>query len=382
MFGILLVLFSSYAYGIGVSPAKVTAPFKPGKEGGFVLEVFNIGASGETTARVYYEGALAKYVTTPNQTITIPPNVKLPLEVKYNIPPDVEIAGPQGFKVLIEEGAPKSGGMFAVTTGVIVVVQINIPYPGQYPEMRVSVPDVREGEDASITVSITNKGNQTISNARLELSVEDNDGKEVFSASESGITIASQKTTSVSKKVPSRNFKPGKYTAKAEFFYSGKTRKAEAVFHIGTRSINILDYTREIEQGKINKFEVKVENAWNEPIKGVYAVISVGDQSSKTPTLDLGSFSEGTLTGFIDAGNMGLGTRKGNIAVFAGDEKFDEKSIRVEVVEARPEEKAPEKEKPSSGGVPPAYLFFALGVLITVVIVLIADIIWLRKRKG
>lgn len=111
----------------------------------------------------------------------------------------------------------------------------------------------------------------------------------------------------------------GVYTAVAVVDY-GKEIKQEKEFKIGTLEIKIISYTKNFQQGKINKFDIGIESFWNEEIKDVYASVSVTNEGIildqlKTPEIDLKPWASENLTGFVDFQETPTGKYKAGIYV-------------------------------------------------------------------
>jgi len=101
----------------------------------------------------------------------------------------------------------------------------------------------------------------------------------------------------------------------------GKKIEIEELFRVGYLFVNITDYSYEFESGKINEFNVEVENLWNQKLEDVYAEVSVTDQGKildeiKTFSIDLKPWQKTNLTGFFDATSITEGRYIANIRVF------------------------------------------------------------------
>ena len=132
--------------------------------------------------------------------------------------------------------------------------------------------------------------------------------------------------------------------------------------------LNLKNYTKEVQQGKINKFDIEVESLWNSKMDNVYAEIELGGISAKTDEISLAPWGSAVLSAYLDAASLEPKDYKGNLKMhYVG--KIKEEVIDVSVVEKK------EFLSPNAS----TYLLVAI-----IVLLLIANIILIRhflKKK-
>jgi len=96
--------------------------------------------------------------------------------------------------------------------------------------------------------------------------------------------IKSQERIELKKILDTRGYNPGVYRALAIVDY-GRLAKSESRFNIGELIIHLVNYTKQVEIGGINSFDIEIESGWNNKIDGAYAEVFISNSS-----VDLFSF--------------------------------------------------------------------------------------------
>ena len=132
---------------------------------------------------------------------------------------------------------------------------------------------------------------------------------------------------------------PGMYTAKAKVTYDNKIVQIEKNFSIGEKVLELKSVeVKSFILGGIAKFEMAVDNKWNEEIKNVYSQTNVFDSKRnlivdfKSPTYDIVALSNQTFFSYWDTENIKPGLYDASIYL-RYDEKFSKKNVQFEVNE-------------------------------------------------
>ena len=164
----------------------------------------------------------------------------------------------------------------------------------------------------------------------------------------------------------------GTYNAIATLNYDGKTKEDKKSFRIGELNIEIINYTKEFEKNKINKFDVKIESGWGNKIEGVYGEIKINNDTIKTPNINLGPWDKKTITTYWDTNNVETGFYDAEIIIHYNGKTTIEKG-KVSVIE----------KKEILTEIPGVISFNTITVLVLIIILLIIiDIIWITKKRA
>jgi hypothetical protein len=294
------------------------------------------------------------------------------------LPEKLEKPGPNSLYVQAKEINSQSGAVALAAVRAPVI--ISMPYPGYYAEMSLDAPNINEGETQEFLVKVTNLGTNRLERVYAVIELYDSAGK-IKTLTTDTISMDPTAVSELKENMVSTGLKPGIYLAKATLYYDGgNTREAEKNFTIGTLYVQINRYTPEMEQGKLNKFEVEILNKWNALIPGVYGNISFEGTDVKTPSVDLQPLGTDKVFGYIDTANQAFGDHDIKIAIHYAD-KTTVTNGKVKIVPPEAQQ-VPEEEKPSGLielKLSPTTLLIAVIVLLVVV-----DLVWLvvRNRSG
>lgn len=204
---------------------------------------------------------------------------------------------------------------------------------------KLDVKNVNENEIADIEAVLENWGEKDIKKANAVIDIYDPENNKLKTFITEYQKVTASKEAVFKRTLDTTGIKPGKYGAKATFFYDGNQTEAEDTFYIGVLDIQIINYTKAIEKDKIVPFHVLVESKWANQIRGVYADIEIrsGENNfkrAKTPATNTGPFETSTLTGFIDTTGLPLGENNVTIMVYYEEKQKSEKGT-VNIYEIR-----------------------------------------------
>jgi len=316
--GIFLFLITSTS-ALGVSPAKREYNFEPGFEKEIEYNVFGVDPDQQLT--IYAKSDLAQYVTFDRETLVggghFTAKIKLP-EILATPGKNRLIIGVKEQSNLDEELV----GTAAVGTSVAiqVVVNIYVPYPGQYLETTLTTSDVNVGEPIDFNLEVVSRGKEKVSmNPRID--IFDSDSEKVETLYFQNRVIESQETLKLKKTLDTINYNPGNYKAVATIDYGGLAT-SEADFRIGDLRIDIVNYTHQVPIAKLEKFDLVLESGWNDQIDGAYAeVVFLNNtdavlQTFKTSTTSLVPWESKLIAGYFDSSVFKEGFYDANVTLF------------------------------------------------------------------
>jgi hypothetical protein len=148
--------------------------------------------------------------------------------------------------------------------------------------------------------------------------------------------LESLKTSALTAEWDSKGNPSGRYTAAAIVSYDAGVVMQNGSFRIGDYFIEIYNYTKMVEKGKISPFEVNIESMWNDPIPNVYATILIRNSTDefqlKTISQNLAGWGKSTLIAYWDATSMAKGNYSVDIDAFYSNDSSS-LSGNVEVYE-------------------------------------------------
>src|SRR3989338_8103091 len=162
--------------------------------------------------------------------------------------------GPRHCGIRITE-LPEKGQQVGISVKIIVVVEIDVPYPGKYAQMSISVDNVMPEEDLKIYTNIINLGTDDL-NAQADVIIKDykNDTVQLKKTGED--VVRSKESKQFITLVSAGSLNSGKYIAKAIYDYGQEVLSAEVPFIIGLLNLELTNYTKTIKTDSISPFSV------------------------------------------------------------------------------------------------------------------------------
>jgi hypothetical protein len=364
---ICIFILSKTVLSLSVGPAKTEFNFVPGSEQ--EINYFVSDPAG-SELELFVEGDLAQYVKLDKKTLMGGGT----FNAKLKLPQTIEIPGKHRILIGVRQKIDPELVQGNIGTAIIimVVIDIYVPYPGRYLDVKLSSYNVNVGEPVTFLLDIASQGTETVTITPVIdiYSFE----KKIESLTFQARDVASQEILNLKKTLDTANYNPGNYKAIALVDY-GVIAKSESDFKIGNLSISITNYTGFIPIGKIQPFYIEIESNWNDNIDGAYAEVSILNNSLiltsfKTSTTNLIPWEKKIIIGYFETSNFSKGIYDANISLFYfGKDRgvSTNKMIKVEFV-----------EKPST------LIWFiigGLGLAIIIVLLIIRLITKHGKRK-
>ncbi|MBW2993770.1 hypothetical protein KY317_04310 [Candidatus Woesearchaeota archaeon] len=371
-----ILIFPDVVLAVGISPFDFETNMRYGESQTFqfyAVNTMNYPMNIEITAGSEY---LSEFTVLEHNLLYVQPNEWKPFTVIINYPSEPLNPGIHSFKVSVTEKREETG-MITARASVSSKVKIREAYPGIYAEAQLKIQDKNINEIIPIRVILNNYGTDTINTAGGFVDIYFNEEK-VKTLELSQINdIETFASKMMSAEFDTTGFNPGRYTAKATVTYDEKTITAEGEFKIGTLYVDIIDFTKQAQQNKINPFEITIESKWNEPISNVYADVNVMENnliatSFKTISVNLEKWEQKTILGYLDAEELSLGIHDVEIYLnYHGHQTIEKAKINLT------EETLPLLEEPKPNNLP-VYLTSLIAVLIAVIMFLILS----RRKKN
>lgn len=354
------------AGAIGISPADAYLQFVPNHE-----YVIDYSVSGYRDFEFYTTGAFSEYT----RVETLSKNDRSgKFRVYITLPEDYDPPGKHRMYVAAKE-KPTPGAVNTIAA-IRGFVEIDVPYPGYYAVIGMSVKDVNEGEPIPITVKVSNKGKKNISDARLQLSIT-SDSKVIKTINSESFAVETNGAYAFQTVIPGDELKPGVYDLKADLFYEGDPKDETAVFRVGTFDVEIVNYTKEMFNNSVNLFEIEVESKWNNRIDTVFMDLRIMNGTDvlsgvKTPPFDLIPWQSRVSSLYWNTEGIPVGEYTLDIMLhYDGETKKENRKIYI--VEPLP----PEEEKPAM----PVSTVILLVIAVMLVIFNVYFVMQRKRRK-
>ncbi len=343
VFLILILMIIPMVSGFGVTPGRNTIDFSQGMKQ-ISFKIVN-SENQDLNLEISVKGDLKDYVSFSEDIIRLNANEKEKI-ITYNVNlPSVLSPGLHSADIVVsqldsgvEGGRASLGVIIAVTSQLYV----HVPYPGKYVDAELNV--FGTDEKKKFVVAIVNRGSENINNAKAEISIFDNGNNLIDKISTNSLGIVAQEKQEL---IASWDVKveKGNYFAKAVIDYDGEQILVEGGFSVGDEVLDLKRiFVEDFRLGEIAKFNMIVENKWNEMISGAYAEMRVFDEefkeidSFKSATYDISPGVQTTMIYHWDTKGISTGLYDANVILYYSgkktqqDLKLDVKQNSIDVI--------------------------------------------------
>ncbi|MDO8556686.1 MAG: hypothetical protein Q7R96_05960 [Nanoarchaeota archaeon] len=343
LFLLALLLFISSlttnVQAIGITPGRTTVDFTPGHEQEITFQVLN-NEHKDMKVLLRVEGELASYVKLKEVLVDFAATEESKtFTYLVTLPTSFEKAGDHEANIIAQE-LPKdlnqAGTYIGATAAVATNLLVKVPYPGKYAEIRLDISEAQVNETVTFILPVLNFGTEQINKATgtIEIRGPTNDILATIKTNEASIAPKGRTELTAGWLA---NVNSGKYYALATLNYDGKLVSTEKIFGVGNlfvevKSVNVKEFTL----GDVAKFNIQVENKWNEKIDNLYAELIVENEkgdplvSTKSATTSIDALGQATLDVFWDTEGVQSGIYNTRIILHYG-EKSSEKQLKIEV---------------------------------------------------
>ena len=336
IFAIVLFLMQAIS-ALGVSPSKVESNFKPGLEIVVPYRVFGIDANQKLG--ISASGDFAEYVKFDKDKLTGPGIFTATLK----LPDYVEKPGKHRIYIKVEEKVTDEevvGSAVGTSITINALIIVYVPYPGKYLEISLSSNNANVGNPVNFELGIVSQGKEDV-NITPKIDIM-SDNKTIETLYFINREIKSQEQIKLKKSLGTADYNPGTYKALAIIEY-GKLAKAESIFKIGELIIHLVNYTRQITIGDIQKLNLEIESGWNDKVDGAYAEVFILNSSTtlvsfETSSTSLEPWEKKTIVGFFDTNNFTKGFYDANITFIYYGKNIGTSSselVKIEFVEEK-----------------------------------------------
>lgn len=344
---------------LGIVPAKMRIDFE--SNGKFLANFQAKGAEAEQNLYVFADGDFAEHVSFDKTSFKGQDSFTAYL----TLPEKAEKPGKNKLYIKIAENISSSGG-FGARLIVGGLIEIIVPYPGEYAEIKkFSIGEVNENEPVTYDLVVENLGSENlIISSRVLVYSED----KLIETHDLGHRLINTKGVDVFSKTVEKGYGDGSYSAEAIISYGSEEKNFSKGFKIGSLLVNVVNHTKEVLVGKINEFDIEVKSNWNNGIENVYAEVNISKNEIqadyfKTPSIHLYKQGSGILKGYFNTENVKTGKYKAKVRVFYNGQ-YNEEVVDVRV--------RSEKE---------INIVYVVGGIVILVLLIIIGILFWRSHK-
>lgn len=353
---------------IGLSPNVVNVDYSPGERKEFSIYIIN-NYGGDIDAHLYKDGIYKDLIELPKEVIRIKGGDVHEIKIKVRFPDEGIEPGDQHATIgvieeLVDMKNKAVSGVIA-KAGVEVKVKFRVSFPGKYARIVLQVPNVNVGDKLPVGLKLENLGSETINHAFGSVELLQ-DGKAAENIEFKLSNILPGRDSEYKTRVGTVFFKPGDYKAKAVVFYDSIKAEAETDFRIGRLYINLTNYSRDFQKGKVSPFDIHIENLWNNNIDDVYADIIISDewgqvQYLKTPVISTKSWEKSILRTYWDTTYVERGEYNADVSIKYMNQSTD-RNVKIYVYDR-------------------LTLNLTNILIVLIILIIIIDIIWIARRK-
>jgi hypothetical protein len=306
-FFLFLFSFIPLAESIRASPPSYDVlPFESGATHKFKMEVYNNG-DYPYYVNLSWSG-IASSVEFSDNMFLAPPGVWIPITIKVKLKTYDEIStfGVQrvNFKITEQADPRYNSGMFAVTTSVVTSAKFDVPIPGEYALIEeITIPNPEKGENTKIDLKLKNKGVLDLFDTTTKLSIVDQEGVLLDTLYFNNVDISAGETVEVSQALQTASYDSGLYRALGELTYSSEKIPStkNKTFFVGGVDVLLIDYTKDLTKGKINKVKFELQSIFSQELKNVRASFKdYNDYEISLPVIDFTPYQASSVETFID----------------------------------------------------------------------------------
>ena len=377
---LLLILIFFSAAIIGFMPKSVRATGIASRNNPQVID-FVPNGEFETNWRVSSQGKdvnisvsgpMAKYAEISKGIIKVTDEDKT-FKVTFRFPEKADFPGKLAHSINVEEITGDSKHSIGTAINVRWSIYIRVPYEGPYVETELTAGNIDINQTSNFLLKIYNRGTVPMAGItpRLDLyDVKKNRLKTIYLRE---ANIESKGSYNDEYAFDSTGYNTGEYALISTVDWPGQN-SSTSKFIIGTQSVQIQNFKKNLTAGKIDKFIIEVFNDWDKVINSVYAEISIDNQKYKSTPATMGPWTLSVLEGYIDARDFSPGEKKAILKVYY-DGKVMTREITLTIlpkenIKIVPEKQTPGPVEPASGQVS-SDMFSVNNILVGAVVMLL-----------
>ncbi len=331
----------SNVMALGITPGRTTFDYEPGVKKEFNISVINSEKS-DIDLVVLVQGDMNNSVKLSESAFkmrSVDEEKKIGVELTMlpELAPGnhkteiIVVQAPKGSVSLHQENT-----FFGATLGVASEIVVLVPYPGKYLDIGVNVVGPNDDGEISFVLPVINRGLENIGLARATIDIFDSNNNKIATVSTNQLPVLSSEREELIAKWDASNASFGNYKMIANIYYDNESVNLERYFTIGEPLIELREIkVNEFKLGGIAKFEMTVQNKWNENIAAYSEMLVYNDKGGvvadfKSSGVDVPALGTGTLVAYWDTAGVQKNTYDSSVALIY-NQKSTEKKFKLEV---------------------------------------------------
>jgi len=327
-----LIFISSNVLAIGIAPGSKTIQFQPNLEQEIGFSIIN-NEHKHLKVFLFVRGELKQNIILPKEAVELTPEQEsVRLSYKVKLPEKIGKPGIHAAEIIALEVPEEAEGEVVVgaTAAVISILNVEVPFPGKYAEATVDILGNSLDEPTTFITKVFNRGEQDIVSAKatIEIFGPTNNKITTLTTQEKSIKVR-QKTELVTSWV-AEDISPGPHFAVITLNYDGKEQKIAKTFDIGSLQVGIEKIeVKNFKMGDVAKFDITVENKWNQKIIDVFTQILINDEEGnlmadiKSSSENLEPLDKTELNAFWDTEGVEEGTYDTKATLYYEDQETE-----------------------------------------------------------
>ena len=340
----LIIILSSIAAAIGVSPSNKIIEFEPNLKSEVTFSIIN-SENKDLKAVIYARGDYAKYTTLKETLVSLKASDKsMDFKFQLNLPKE-EKPGIHEAEIVVmefpEEFATESETVITATTAVIAKLKVRVPYPGKYAEAKLYAYGNEPNKKVRFVMPVFNYGTLGIEKAKATI--------QILGATYEEIAVIESNEAKISSKGEVKleaewlaNVNPGKYHVIATIWYDNEKITIEDDINIGSLFIDITRIdVKDFNLGEVAKFDIFLQSKWNELIENVYGEMTVTDKGGteytkfRTAATSMPALGQAKIEAYWDTAGISVGTYGMHLVVYyagATTERMIETQVNIDSI--------------------------------------------------
>ncbi|MFH1409786.1 MAG: hypothetical protein ABIH34_07780 [Nanoarchaeota archaeon] len=389
---VMILVLTSAVAALGVTPGRRTVDFQPDHAEVISFTVTN-NEHKDMKLVISARGELATYISLSDVLVDFTQeDESKTFSYKIALPEALDTPGVHEGEILIMEVPSEKGddGTFVgATVAVVTELRVRVPYKGKYAELGLEVSESKVGETTTFIVPVMNFGEVDIQVAKAFIDILGPTNEKIATIETDEKAVKSKETKELIARW-NADVNPGKYVAVATMDYDGTQKRMEKIFTVGDLSIELANVeVKDFKLGGIAKFDILLENKWNQQIDDVYIEMFIlsekGDPitSFKSATESLPPLGSKEISLFWDTENVPQGTYNTKVVIHYGDNMLEKQSkiivtldsINTRFIEATGQVIGSEEQE---GGV---NILLVFGIIV-LILINVGWFLYMRKNKA
>lgn len=331
VFGICLL---GNVFALGITPGRTTIDFESGLEKDVTFTVLNTN-NEDLDISVVVQGELRDYISVSEDSFSISSEEsEKRISYSINLPESLEPGLRTADVVVIKHNDDvEKGTFFGANVGVATQVYVHVPYPGKYADASLNVVGPDSDGLVSFVLPVVNRGDLDIVNANAIVNIYGALNEKIDTVRTNERKVSSGERREISA-TWNADVNSGRYRVVATLIYDGETKTLEKEFTVGQQSLEIHNIeVNDFSLGEIAKFEILVENQWNEVAQNAFAEMYVYNDRGqvmaevKSPSSNLPPLEKSLMILYWDTKGVRVGDYESELVLNFGRQSSKEDLI-------------------------------------------------------